>query len=182
MAYGLMHSGDTVGYPYDKPLFTGVGLLSLYLLMAYAALLIRLTRGDRRWVLLGLMLFNLVPNLVYSLALAPRDTWRCLAIVIGALGLFGTTPDGGFKRYLGKLAFVTVLCFTVMSAHVVNFVVLPFVVVAWVVYAWLTALYRRNGQAGRTLLRATGLALGGAAGTLAAYAGNLWCYLKWGTM
>lgn len=182
MAYGLMHAGDTVGYPYDKPLFTGVGLLSLYLLMAYAALLIRLTRGDKRWVLLGLMLFNLVPNLVYSLALAPRDTWRCLAIMVGALGLFGTTPAGGWKQYLGKLAFVTALCFTVMSAHVVNFVVLPFVVVAWVAYHWLTALYRRDGQAGRTLLRAAGLALGGAAGTVGAYAGNLWCYLKWGTM
>ena len=182
MAYGLMHTGDTVGYPYDKPMFTAIGLLVGYLLLAYSALLILLTRGKRRWVLLGLILFNLVPNFVYSLSTAPRDTWRCLALMIAAVGLLGLRPDGGVWRYLGKLVFVTALCFTAMSAHVVGFVVLPFMVAAWVLLRWLESLYARDRRAGRTLLRSVGLALGGAAGTLAAYAGNLWCYLKWGQM
>ena len=182
MAYGMMHTGETYGYPYDKPMFTGLGLLTLYLLMAYAALLIRLTRGNRRWVLLGLLLFNLVPNLVYALSTAPRDTWRCLALLVGAVALCGLSTEGGWKRYLGKLVWIAVLCFTVMSSHVVCFVVLPFLVVGWALWQWLSSLYRRDGRAGRTLLRATGMALSGAAGTLAAYAGNLWCYFKWGTM
>ncbi len=182
MAYGLMHTGDTYGYPYDKPMFTGLGLLIFYLLAGFTALLIQLTRGNKRWILLGLLLFNLVPNLVVSYALAPRDIWRCMAVLLAAVGLAELRPDGNWKRYLGKLAFVIALCFTAMSTHVVCFVVLPFLVAGWVLICWLEALNRRTGQAGRTLLRAVGLALGGAAGTLAAYAGNLWCYVKWGQM
>ncbi|HPS82027.1 MAG TPA: hypothetical protein PLP25_09240, partial [Candidatus Limiplasma sp.] len=182
MAYGLMHTGDTYGYPYDKPMMTGLGLLTLYLLCAFMALLVQVTRGNRRWILLGLLLFNLVPNYVYSIAVAPRDNWRCLALVVGAVGLLGLKPDGGLRKYLGKLYFITLLCFTVMSTHVVCFVVLPFMVIAWVVLRWLEALNRRDGQAARTLLRSAGLALGGAAGTLVAYAGNLWCYFQWGEM
>lgn len=182
MAYGLMHTGDAYGYPYDKPLFTGLGLLTLYLLAAYVALLIQLTGGKKRWILLGLLLFNLIPNYVYALSPAVRDNWRCLALLIAAVAFAELSPEGGAKKYLGKLAFVTGLCFTVMSTHVVCFVVLPFIVVAWVLRRWLLDLNRGNRQGLRTLLRATGLALGGAAGTLAAYAGNLWCYVKWGEM
>ncbi|MDD3214643.1 MAG: hypothetical protein PHY64_13285 [Eubacteriales bacterium] len=182
MAFGLMHTGDTYGYPYDKPMFTGLGLLAFYLLAAYAALLIQLTGGRKRWILLGLLLFNLVPNYVFSYATAPRDSWRCIAVLVAAAALIELRPTGDWKRYLGKLAFMIALCFTVMSTHVVNFVVLPFLVIGWVILSWLMALYRQNGRAGRTLLRASGLALGGAAGTLAAYAGNLWCYVKWGQM
>lgn len=182
MAYGLMHTGDTYGYPYDKPMMTGVGLITLFLLSAFGALLIRLTRGNRRWILLGLLLFNLVPNYVYAVISAPRDNWRCLALLATAVALTGLQPDGGFKTYLGKLALVTVLCFTAMSTHVVSFVVLPFIVIAWVALVWLESLYRNEKRAGRTLLRASGLALGGAAGTLVAYAGNLWCYVQWGEM
>lgn len=182
MAYGLMHTGDAFGYPYDKPMLTGVGLLAVYLLMAFAALLLAVCGGRRRWVLLGLLLFNLVPNLVHAFASAPRDTWRCLALLLAAVALGGMTVTGGLWRYLGKLLFVMLLCFTVMSAHVVCFVVLPFIVAAWVLTQWLKSLYARDRMAGRTLLRATGLALGGAAGTLAAYAGNLWCFVKWGEM
>jgi hypothetical protein len=182
MAYGLMHTGDAYGYPNDKPLFTGLGLLIFYLLAAFTALLTQLTRGNRRWILLGLLLFNLVPNLVFSYAGAPRDVWRCLGVLVAAAGLAELRPDGNWKRYTGKLVFVTVLCFTAMSTHVVNFVVLPFLVAGWAVLYWLTALYRCDGSAWRALLRSAGLALGGAAGTLAAYAGNLWCYFRWGQM
>ena len=182
MAYGLMHTGDNYGYPYDKPMLTGLGLLTFYLLAGFAALLIQLAHGKRRWILLGLLLFNLVPNYVYSLSIAVRDNWRCLALVVAAVALIGLHPTGCWRRYLGKFAFVALLGFTVMSTHVVCFVVFPFMVAAWVVLRWLESLYRRDRQAGRTLLRAIGLALGGAAGTLAAYAGNLWCYVKWGEM
>ncbi len=182
MAYGLMHTGDTYGYPYDKPMFTGVGMLVFYLALAFAALLFAAAGGRKRWVLLGLLLFNLVPNLVSAVAGAPRDTWRCLALLAAAAGLWSLTPEGGPLRYAGKLLYITLLCFTVMSAHVVCFVVLPFLVAAWVLTRWLMSLYARDKKAGRTLLRSVGLALGGAAGTLAAYAGNLWCYFKWGEM
>lgn len=182
MAYGLMHTGDAYGYPYDKPMFTALGLLAGYLLLAFTALLLQAAGGRRRWVLLGLLLFNLVPNFVYSLSTAPRDTWRCLGMVAAAVALLGLTPDGGVRRWLGKLGWVALLCFTAMSTHVVSFVVLPFIVVAWVALCWLRSLYARDGRAGRTLLRAAGLAMGGALGTLAAYAGNLWCYFKWGEM
>jgi len=182
MAYGLMHTGNDYGYPYDKPMYTGLALVTLYLLSAFGALLIMLTRGKKRWILLGLLLFNLVPNYVYSLSIASRDNWRCLAILIAAVAFSGLRPDGSWKRYLWKLLFVTVLCFAVMSTHVVSFVVLPFIVVAWVALCWLESLYRRDRLAGRALLRSVGLALGGAAGTLAAYAGNLWCFFKWGEM
>jgi hypothetical protein len=180
MAYGLMHTGDTYGYPYDKPMITGQGLLVFFLLAAFTALLLQVTRGQKRWILLGLLLFNLVPNYVYSIFGAVRDSWRCLAILAAAVALCELRPQGGWKRYLGQFAFVTALCFTVMSTHVVSFVVLPFLVIGWVALCWLEALYRREGGAGRTLLRAAGLALGGAAGTLVAYAGNIWCYLEWG--
>lgn len=182
MAYGLMHTGGAYGYPYDKPLFTGLGLLTLYLLAAYVALLIQLTGGKKRWIFLGLLLFNLIPNYVYALSPAVRDNWRCLALVIAAVAFAELSPEGGVKKYLGKLIFVTGLCFAVMSTHVVCFVVLPFIVVAWVLRRWLLDLNRGNHQGLRTLLRAAGLALGGAVGTLAAYAGNLWCYVKWGEM
>lgn len=182
MAYGLMHTGNDYGYPYDKPMYTGLALTTIYLLFAFGALLIQLTRGKKRWILLGLLLFNLVPNYVYSLSVATRDNWRCLAILIAAVAFSGLRPDGSWKRYLWKLLFVTVLCFAVMSAHVVNFVVLPFIVVAWVALCWLESLYNRDRHAGRTLLRSVGFALGGAVGTLAAYAGNLWCFFKWGEM
>ena len=180
MVYGLMHTGETIGYPYDKPMLTGIGLLVVYLLFAFAALLIQVTRGKKRWVLLGLMLFNLVPNFVYSLSSAPRDTWRCLALLLAAVALVELRPAGGWRRYLGKLLFVTALCFTAMSAHVVCFVVLPFIVAAWVLLCWLEAVASGTKSGLRTLLGAAGLALGGAAGTLLAYAGNLWCYAKWG--
>ncbi len=182
MAYGLFHTGETIGYPYDKPMFTGLGLLTLYLLAAYAALLIRLTRGNRRWILLGLLLFNLVPNYVYSLSGASRDAWRCLALMLGAVALLGLTPGGGLRRYLGKLLWMGLLGFAVMSAHVVCFVVWPFMVLAWALAQWLWTLRRGAGGGGRALLRAAGLSLGAAAGTLTAYAGNLWCYFKWGEM
>ncbi len=182
MAYGLMHTGDAYGYPYDKPMITGLGLLVFYLLSAFAALLIQVTRGKKRWILLGLLLFNLVPNYVFSLSVAVRDSWRCLAILVLAVALCELRPDGRWRRYLGKLALVTVLCFTAMSTHVVSFVVVPFLIVGWVLLCWLTALYRGEKGALRTLARAVGLALGGAAGTLAAYAGNLWCYFQWGQM
>ena len=90
-----------------------------------------------------------------------KHGWPCCAAV-------SVRPDGGWKRYLWKLLFLTLLCFTVMSTHVVCFVVLPFLVAGWVLICWLEALNRRTGQAGRTLLRAVGLALGGAAGRIAA--------------
>jgi hypothetical protein len=182
MAYGLMHTGDTYGYPYDKPMFTSLGLLMFYLLAAYGALLLQLTRGRKRWILLGLLLLNLVPNLVVSYASAPRDVWRCMAVLTAAVGLAELRPDGDWKRYLGKAVFLIALCFTAMSAHVVCFVVLPFLVAGWAIVCWLEALLLRKGNAGRTLLRAAGLSLCGALGTLAAYAGNLWCYFKWGQM
>ncbi len=182
MAYGLMHTSGSYGYPNDKPMFAGLGMMFPFLLMAFAALLLQASGGRRRWVLLGLLLFNLIPNFVYSLSSAPRDTWRCLALLTAAVALWGLTPDGKLLKYLGKLLFVSLLCFTAMSAHVVGFVVLPFIVAAWVLTRWLGSLYARDRRAGRTLLRSAGLALGGAAGTLAAYAGNLWCYFKWGEM
>ncbi len=183
MAYGLMHTtGDAYGYPYDKPMFTGLGLLLFYLLAAYMALLIQFTGGRKRWILLGLLLFNLVPNYIFSYAGAARDSWRCLAILVAAVALCELRPNGNFKQYIGKLVFITVLCFTVMSTHVVSFVVLPFLIIGWVLLCWLEALLRRSKQAGRTLLRSVGIALGGAAGTLAAYMGNIWCYVQWGQM
>jgi hypothetical protein len=169
MAYGLMHTGDAYGYPYDKPMITGLGLLVFYLLSAFAALLIQVTRGKKRWILLGLLLFNLVPNYVFSLSVAVRDSWRCLAILVLAVALCELRPDGRWKRYLGKLMLVTALCFTAMSTHVVSFVVVPFLIVGWVLLCWLTSLYRGEKGSIRTLARAVGLALGGAAGTLAAY-------------
>jgi len=67
-----------------------------------------------------------------------------------------------------------------MSAHVVCFVVLPFVVIAWVLMICYQIFSETKGQASRKLFGALGIALSGAVGTLIAFAGNLWCYQKWG--
>lgn len=183
MSYGLFHTGgDAYGYPYDKPAMTGVGLLIFYAVAAFLALLLILCGERRAFVLLGLVLLNLTPNLYDSVAAAPRDIWRILAVFLSILGLYGVEPLGGGRAYLGKLVFVFGLCFTVMSAHVVCFVVLPFVVAAWVLWRWLEAVIRRDRTAWRTLLSSVGIALSGAAGTVTAYLGNLWCFQKWGEM
>ncbi len=182
MAYGLMHTPEAYGYPYDKPMLAGVGLLTFYMVLAFGALLLALCRERRRWVLLGLLLFNLVPNLFYSVNGAPRDIWRILALLIAALFFGGLEPLGSWKSYVGKLAAAFILCFAVMSAHVVCFVVLPFIVVAWVLSRWMDGLASLEKRSGRTLLSSVGIALSGAAGTLVAFSGNLWCFLKWGQM
>lgn len=183
MVQGLMHApGESFGYPYDKPMLFGTGLLTFYMAAAFLALLIVLCRGQKRWVLLGLLLLNLAPNLFHSVDTAPRDIWRILALMIAALYFAGLSPKGSWKRYLGKMLITAALCFVVMSAHVVCFVVLPFVVVAWVLARWYEALLRGEGKSLRELLASVGLALAGAIGTLAGFAGNLWCYAKWGQM
>ena len=184
MSYGLFHTGgDSFGYPYDKPAFTAIGLLLFYTIAAYGALLLTFCREKKGWVLLGVLLFNLVPNLYSSIASAPRDLWRILAILLSVLAFAGLQPRSRTAgRCLGKLLFAFGLCFTVMSTHVVCFVVLPFVVIAWVIWRWLESLMLRRGGAGRTLLSAVGVALAGAAGTITAYLGNLWCFRQWGEM
>ena len=183
MVQGLMHApGDAAGYPYDKPMLFGVGMLNFYMVTAFMALLIVLCRQRKRWVLLGALLMNLVPNLFFSVASAPRDIWRILALMIAALYFAGLSPQGGAKVLAGKLAATAALCFVVMSAHVVCFVVLPFIVVAWVLARWYGAVLSGRGKSGRELLASVGLALAGAAGTLAGFAGNLWCYARWGEM
>lgn len=184
MSYGLFHTeGDSFGYPYDKPAFTAIGLLLFYTIAAYGALLLTFCREKKGWVLLGVLLFNLVPNLYSSIASAPRDLWRILAILLSVLAFAGLQPRSRTAgRCLGKLLFAFVLCFTVMSTHVVCFVVLPFVVIAWVIWRWLESLMLRRGGAGRTLLSAVGVALAGAAGTITSYLGNLWCFRQWGEM
>lgn len=183
MSYGLMHTvGMEYGYPYDKPAMTGLGLLIFYAVAALLALLLVLCGERKAYVLLGLLLLNLTPNLYDSVAAAPRDIWRILALFLSMLVLYGVKPRGGAAAYLGKLLLVFCLCFTVMSTHVVCFVVLPFVVIAWVVWRWVEALMRRDRTAGRTLLSAVGVALSGAAGTVTAYLGNLWCFQRWGEM
>lgn len=124
-----------------------------------------------------------MPNLYSSIASAPRDLWRILAILLSVLAFAGLQPRSRTAgRCLGKLLFAFGLCFTVMSTHVVCFVVLPFVVIAWVIWRWLESLMLRRGGAGRTLLSAVGVALAGAAGTITAYLGNLWCFRQWGEM
>jgi len=182
MSYGLMHTGGQIGYPFDKACFTGLGMLIFYALMAYGALLLSFCRQKKVCVLLGAVLFNLIPQLYYSVAGAPRDIWRILALLWAVLAFSGLREGGSWKCYVGKLLWCFALCFTVMSAHVVCFVVLPFIVIAWVGWRFAhTALTVYKG-AWRTLARSVGLALAGAAGTLAAFSGNLWCYLKWGQM
>lgn len=182
MSYGLFHTGGQVGYPNDKAVFTAMGLNTFYMAAAYLALLIVLCRGRKRWVLLGVVLFNLVPDLFFSVESAPRDIWRILALLWAMLFFSGLDTRGSRRAYLGKLALSLAVCFTVMSAHVVCFVVLPFIVAAWVIWRWLEARMAGLAGAGKTLLRSVGIALAGAGGTLLGFAGNLWCYFKWGEM
>lgn len=182
MSYGLFHTGGQVGYPNDKAVFTGLGLNTFYMAAAYLALLIVACRGRRRWVLLGVVLFNLVPDLFFSVESAPRDIWRILALLWAMLFFAGLEPQGSRRSYLGKLVLSFAVCFTVMSTHVVCFVVLPFIVAAWVIWRWLEARMTELKGAAGVLLRSVGLALSGAAGTLLAFSGNLWCYFKWGEM
>ncbi|MBE5814435.1 MAG: hypothetical protein E7320_04400 [Clostridiales bacterium] len=183
MSYGLFHSPESFGYPFDKPAVSGLGMLTLYAAAAYMALLLVVCRGKKPCILLGVVLLNLIPNLYHSVAGAPRDLWRILALLLAAVFFAGLQArQSGFLRNLGKAAAALAVCFTVMSAHVVCFVQLPFLVVAWVIWQWLGSLYRSEGQAGRVLLRSVGIASGGAAGTLAAFSGNIWCYLRWGQM
>ena len=184
MSYGLMHTGNAYGYPYDKPVFTGLGLLNFYMAAACLALLITLTRERKRWILLGILLLNLVPNLYFSANGAPRDIWRILALLLAALFFAGLQPltPRGWRPYAAKCLGALCVCFTAMSAHVVCFVVLPFVVVAWVFSAWYRAACSQEKRVMRELAAATGIALSGALGTLGAFWGNLWCYAKWGEM
>ncbi|MDD3334625.1 MAG: hypothetical protein PHI98_03805 [Eubacteriales bacterium] len=183
MSYGLFHApGQAYGYPNDKAAFTGIGMLIFYALAAYAALLLILCKERKAFVLLGLVLVNLVPNLYDSVAAAPRDIWRIVGILISMLVFYGIRPLGKAKAYIGKLLLSFGVCFTVMSTHVVSFVVLPFVVAAWVLWRWGEALMRRDRTALPTAFSALGIALFGAAGTVTAYLGNLWCFFKWGEM
>ncbi len=182
MSYGLMHTGGQVGYPHDKAVFTALGMNTLCMLMAYVALLCVLCRGRKRWVLLGVVLFNLVPDLFFSVQSAPRDIWRILALLWAVLFFAGFTPGKGWKQYLCRLCLCFAVCFVAMSTHVVSFVVLPFIVVAWVVWRFACARMTAHGGALREGLKSVGLALSGAAGTLLAFSGNLWCYWRWGEL
>ena len=122
---------------------------TFYMAAAYLALLIVACRGRRRWVLLGVVLFNLVPDLFFSVESAPRDIWRILALLWAMLFFAGLEPRGLRKAYLGKLILCFAVCFTVMSTHVVCFVVLPFIVAAWVIWRWLEArMTELKGAAG----------------------------------
>ena len=178
MAYGLMHTSDTYGYPYDKPAFTAIGILIFYLLSAFIALCLRLTRGKLRWLMVALLLFNLIPNFVYSIGGATRDAWRILAVLLLVLAVFDLRPAKG-RRYALSLLFMFFVSFVTMSAHVVCFVIVPFIVAAWVAAVFAEALALRS-HPGRTLLKSLGMALSAAGGVLLGFAGNLWCYLKWG--
>lgn len=180
MAYGLMHTSDTCGYPYDKPMFTATGLLVFYLLAAFIALCLRAARGKLRWLMLALLLFNLIPNLIFSVATAPRDTWRCLAVLLAALLFFDLRPAKGW-RYLLSLLAAFMICFAAMSAHVVCFVIVPFIVLAWAAVVIAEAVAGRD-KPFRALLKTAGMAVSGAAGVLLAFAGNLFCYAKWGEL
>ena len=182
MSYGLFHTDGTVGYPHDKAAFTGLGMLIFYAGAAYLALLLHFCREKKVCVLLGVVLFNLVPELYWSVAGAPRDIWRILALLWAALAFAGLKEDGNWKQYLGKLLWVLCLCFTVMSTHVVCFVVLPFIVIAWVLWRFLHAGLTSYAGTWKALGRSVGLAVAGAVGTLCAFAGNLWCFVKWGEM
>lgn len=181
-AHALMHTGENYGYPYDKPAFTALGLNNFYLIAAYLALLLVLCRERKGWVLLGLVLMNLVPNLYYAFDGAIRDVWRILALLLAGQYFFTLRLEGTLWKFTGKLVCTLLVCFTVMSAHVVCFVVLPFIVIAFVLWRWLEAGLRAAGSALRTLARSMGLAVAAAVGTLAAFAGNLYCYFKWGEM
>jgi len=181
-SYGLFHTDGEVGYPNDKPAFTGMGMLIFYVAAAYMALLITFCREKKICVLLGVVLFNLIPDLFFSVASAPRDIWRILAVLWAANIFCGLTEEGNWKQYLGKLFLCFGVCFTAMSAHVVCFVVLPFVVAAWVLWRFLHHGITQYGGAWKALARSVGMALAGAAGTLTAFAGNLWCFFKWGQM
>ena len=182
MSYGLFHTDGEVGYPHDKAAFTGIGMLTFYAGAAYLALLLHFSKEKKVCVLLGVLLFNLVPNLYTSVAGAPRDLWRIVALLFAALAFSGFDEKGNWKQYLGKLLWVFALCFTVMSAHVVCFVVLPFIVVAWVLWRFLHQGLTQLGGVWKALFRAVGLALAGAAGTIVAFLGNIWCFLNWGEM
>jgi len=179
-----MHTSVDYGYPYDKPMLFGVGLLAFAMAAAFAALLMVLCRDRKRWVLLGALLLNLVPDLFFSVQAAPRDIWRILALLLAALFFSGLrlrpSGQGGWKNFILKLFAAFAVCFTVMSTHVVCSVVLPFLVVAWVLTCWYGALACREKRAGRELLASVGIAIAGGFGAIAAFAGNLWCYLKWG--
>lgn len=179
MVHGLMHTGGEYGYPNDKPMLFGVGLLTFYMVAAFGALLLVLCRQQKRWVLLGALLLNLVPNLFFSVNGAPRDIWRILALFWAMLYFAGLRPGGPWPSYLTRLLVTLLVCFTVMSTHVVCFVVLPFIVVAWVLWRWYGAALA-GGHALRELLGSVGLALGAAVGTIAGFGGNLWCYWRWG--
>ena len=181
-SYGLFHSDGIFGYPYDKPAFTGMGMLIFYAMAAYGALLCIFCRNRKICVLLGVVLFNLVPDLYFSVATAPRDIWRILAILWAAAVFSGLTEEGSWKQYLGKLLLTFFVCFTAMSAHVVCFVVLPFIVVAWVLWRFLRHGVTQYGGAWKALARSVGMAVSGALGTLLAFSGNIWCFLKWGEM
>lgn len=180
MAYGLMHASDTYGYPYDKPMFTAVGLLVFYLLAAFLALCLRAARGKLRWAMLALLLFNLIPNIVYSFGGATRDAWRCLAVLLAALAFFDLRPDKGWKA-LSTALFAFFVGFAAMSAHVLCFVIVPFIVAAWVIAVWLEAAAQKDHPL-RTLLKSIGVAVAAAAGVLVGFSGNLWCYFKWGEL
>ncbi len=181
-SYGLFHADGQYGYPCDKPAFTGMGMLIFYAMAAYGALLCTFCQNRKGYVLLGVVLFNLVPDLYFSVASAPRDIWRILAILWAAAVFCGLTEDGNWKQYLGKLLLCFAVCFTVMSAHVVCFVVLPFIVIAWVLWRFMHHALLQYGGAWRALWRSVGMAVAGAAGTLLAFSGNIWCFLKWGEM
>ncbi len=181
-SYGLFHTDGEIGYPNDKPAFTGMGMLIFYALAAYGALLLTFCREKKICVLLGVVLFNLIPDLYFSVATAPRDIWRILAILWAACVFCGLTEEGNWKQYLGKLLLSFAVCFTAMSAHVVCFVVLPFVVVAWVLWRFAHHGMMQYGGAWRALWRSVGIAAAGAVGTLLAFSGNIWCFLTWGRM
>lgn len=182
MSYGLFHTGGEVGYPNDKAAFTAIGMLIFYVAAAYAALLAHFGREKKLCLCLGVLLFNLVPELYHSVAGAPRDIWRILAILWAVCVFAGITEEGNWKHYLPKLLLSFAVCFTVMSTHVVCFVTLPFVVVAWVIWRTVNAAMTKLRGTGKALVRSVGIALAGAAGTLAAFSGNIWCFLKWGEM
>ncbi|MDD3409798.1 MAG: hypothetical protein PHY12_03220, partial [Eubacteriales bacterium] len=182
-AYGLLHTSQgQVGYPYDKPVFTGIGLLLFYFAAAYGAALWLVTKGKPRWLALGVLLLNLVPDLYFSANGAPRDIYRLLATMALFGFLWSIRPDGSWKRMLGKAALWLIVCFACMATHVVMFVVLPFMVAAWVLFCFFEAWAQKMAHPWRTLGRAALLALAGAAGTVAAFAGNIACYLKTGEM
>ena len=91
MSYGLFHTDGAYGYPNDKPVFTGIGMLIFYAACAYAALLLHFCREKKICVLLGAVLFNLIPQLYYSVSGAPRDVWRILALLLAVLVFSGIT-------------------------------------------------------------------------------------------